>query len=342
MGSVALGLVAGLFVLSVYKGIMTDRVRTVIDTEVSHLQIHHRAFKEDFDPQFIIPQKEELIGKLQDIKLISAFTTRTLAQGMIATATGSSGIIITAVHPTQENTVTQINSKIIAGSGFNTTRKNPAIVGKKLLEKMHLKENSKIVLTFTDKESNIVSAAFKVCGVYETDNAPQDERNVYVRQEDLNSLLGMENEFHEIAILLVSDNAVENAKTALLKTFPDLQVESWDELSAETKLMLDTTEEYSSIFIAIIMIALSFGIVNSMLMAVLERSREIGMLLALGMNRMKVFSMMLTETLLLTLTGAPVGVFITWLIVGHYHVRGLDISNLGEQAMSSFGFSSMI
>lgn len=342
MGSVALGLVAGLFVLSLYKGIMSDRVRTVIDTEVSHLQIHNRSFKEDLDPRYIIENKGNVVKKLGEMPIVSVFTSRTIGQGMIATGTGSSGIQIIGINPERENVVSQLNSKILEGNGFATAKKNQVIVSRKLADKMHLKENTKIVLTFTDRESNIISAAFRVSGIYQTDNAPRDERVVFVRQADLNSLIAMDDEFHELAILLTNDADVDLVQKELIRSFPDLQIETWKELSSETKLMLDTTEEYSSIFIGIIMIALSFGIVNSMLMAVLERSREIGMLLALGMNRIRLFNMILMETILLTLTGAPVGILITWLIVGYYRQHGLDISSLGGEAMSSFGFSSII
>ncbi|MBL6448085.1 ABC transporter permease [Fulvivirga sp. 29W222] len=342
ISSVAIGLVAGLFVLSLYKGILEDRFRTVIDKEVSHLQIHHARFKEDFDPKYIIPNNDELIKSLGHLSSVKIFTPRTIAQGMLATGTGSSGIQIVGVDPEQEDRVTSLNSKIKEGDGFVNGKKNQLLISKKLADKMHLKVGSKAILTFIDKESNIISSAFRAAGIYQTDNTPRDERIVFVKQKDLNSYLSLDDEFHELAILLQNDDDVENVQASLKNQHPNLQIESWMDISPETKLMIETTDQYSLIFIVIIMLALSFGIVNTMLMAVLERSREIGMLLALGMNRLKVFFMILTETVLLTITGVPMGVLIAWFIVLIYHRHGLDISALGGQAMSEFGFSSMI
>lgn len=342
MGSVALGLIAGLFVLSLYKGILRDRVNTVIREEVAHLQIHHPKFKEDYDPQFVVEAGRGMIGFLDDMDEVEAFTTRTIAQGMVATGTGSSGIQIVGVNPEQENSVSRLSSKIIKGDGFKTVKRNQVIVGKKLADKLHLKVNSKAILTFTDGESNIISAAFRVAAIYQTDNTPLDERIAFVRQQDLNPLLSMGEAFHEVAVILKDDDSVAAAKTDLAGAFPSLKVETWEELSPETRLMIDTTDQYSYIFIAIIMFALSFGIINSMLMAVLERSREIGMLLALGMNRVRVFTMILTETIFLTLSGTPVGILATWLIVSFYSRNGLDIAGVGGEAMTSFGFGTMI
>lgn len=342
MGSVALGLVAGLFVLSLYKGMLNDRVNTVIREEVAHLQIHHPEFKEDYDPQFVIEQERKIREVLAGMGQVESFTTRTIAQGMVATGTGSSGIQIIGVNPEEENLVSRLDSKIITGDGFKTVKRNQVLIGKKLADKMHLKVNSKAILTFTDGESNIISAAFRVAGIYQTDNTPLDERIVFVRRKDLNPLLSIGEGFHEVAVIVKKEDFVDSVKADLAAAFPALKVETWEELSPETRLMIDTTDQYSYIFIAIIMFALSFGIINSMLMAVLERSREIGMLLALGMNRIRVFTMILTETIFLTLSGTPVGILVSWLIVAFYNRNGLDIADVGGEAMSSFGFGTMI
>lgn len=342
IGSVAMGLMAGLFVLSLYKGILQDRVRKVIDTEVSHLQIHHRRFKEDYDAQFYIPQTDTMIHVLNKIKPIKATSFRIVCLGMLMTGTGSAGVQIIGIDSQNENKVSAIAEKIIEGTLFTSEKKAHVIIGKKLADKMHLRIGNKIVLTFTDAESNIVSAAFRISAIYKTDNAPSDEKLLYVQRAELGKLLSIGKSIHEIAIMLDNDKLISETKLRLTSQFPRLQIETWSEISPETKLMIDTTDSYSRIFIMIIMLALSFGIINTMLMAVLERSREIGMLMAIGMNQRRVFEMILTETVLLTITGAPPGVFLTWLFVQRYHTAGIDISAIGGVTMSEFGFSSVI
>lgn len=342
MCSVAIGLVAGLFVLSLYKGILADRVSTVIQTEVSHIQLHHPKFKEDYEAKYIVASIDSVLTGLRAMTGVRSVSARTVSQGMLMTGTGSTGLLIIGVDVNDENSVSQLNAKIIEGKEFTDNRKNQIIVGRKLADKMHLQLGNKVVLTFIDPESNIVSAAFRIAGIYRTDNAPRDERLVYVQRDDLNSLLSIEASAHEIAIILDDDNTVEIVAANIKNLYENLSVESWSEISPETKLMIDTTDSYSNIFIMIIMLALSFGIINTMLMAVLERSREIGMLLAVGMNRVKIFSMILTETIFLTLTGTPLGILLTWLIVNVYQTRGIDISSIGGMTMSEFGFSSMI
>jgi ABC-type antimicrobial peptide transport system permease subunit len=90
------------------------------------------------------------------------------------------------------------------------------------------------------------------------------------------------------------------------------------------------------------MFALAFGIINTMLMAILERTREIGMMVALGTNKIKIFLLVLFETIYLTLAGAPIGILAGWLACGYYYKNGLDVSGMGKELMSSFGYSTLI
>ena len=342
MLSIAIGLFAGVAVLALYKGMMKSRVRTVIDAEIGHLQLHDSSFKKDYDPKFIISNGEQImtfIATLPDIKL---FASRSITNGMLATTTGSTGVQIYGVVPDKEYEASQLKNKIIEGQIFSTTKRNELMIGKKLAKKMKLKINSRVVLTFTDTTDEIVSAAFRVTAIYQSDNAPLDEKNVYVKLNELNSLLGTGKAFHEIVLLLNHDKDLYTVQKQLQQKFPGYLVESWKEISPESELLVNTVNQYSYIILIIIMFALAFGIINTMLMSILERTREIGMMMALGTNRLKIFFLVLLETIFLTLAGTPVGILISWLTIYYYHDHGLDLSGMGREMMSSFGFGTMV
>ncbi|NBV29640.1 FtsX-like permease family protein, partial [bacterium] len=86
----------------------------------------------------------------------------------------------------------------------------------------------------------------------------------------------------------------------------------------------------------------AFGIINTMLMAILERTREIGMLMALGMSKAKIFGLILNETLCLTLAGFPFGLFFSWAAIAYFNRIGINLSAFREELMKSFGFSQII
>jgi ABC-type lipoprotein release transport system permease subunit len=342
MLSISVGLFAGIAVLALYKGMMKSRVRTVIDAEVGHLQLHDSSFKKDFEPKYVITSGDQAIKIIAAIPEVKIAAARSITQGMLTTTTGSAGVQINGVVPEQEYEISQLKKKIIEGKPFNTEKKNEIMIGKKLADKMKLKIGSKLVLTFSDTAVNIVAAAFRVAAIYRSDNAPFDEKNVYVTMDDMNILLTSENSFHEIAVLLKNDEDVIKVQQRLQQQFPTCQVESWKEISPETDLMVKTSDQYSYIIMIIIMFALAFGIINTMMMAVLERTREIGMMVALGTNRIKIFLLVLLETIFLTLAGTPVGILIGWMATNYFNNHGLDLSGMGKEMMSSFGFGTMI
>jgi len=340
--SVAIGLLAGIGVLALYKGMMKSRVKTVIYSEVSHLQIHNPAFKKEEHTAFVIPDGNSMLKAIQSLPEVKYATPRSITQGMLVTTTGSAGVQINGVEPELEDKVSQLKQKLIAGEGFHKNKKNEIIIGKKLADKMKLRLKGKLVLTFTDSADNLVSAAFRVAGIYRSGNAPLEELNLYMPITSLNELLLTGNSFHEIAVLLKNDNELEITQEKLTKAYPSLQIESWKQLSPETDLMVRTVDEYSYIIMIIILIALAFGILNTMLMSVLERTKEIGMMVALGTARARIFLLVLLETIFLTIAGTPIGLLAAYLVTSYFQKQGLDLSGMGKDMMASFGFETTI
>lgn len=341
MLSVVTGLVAGLGMLALYKGMMTSRVRKVIDTEIGHLQMHHPEFRKDYHPRYVIADLS-VLDTLRLMPAVKVAAPRTVIQAMLSTATGSAGVQVNGVVPGLEDSVSMLNSKIQEGKGFTNEKKNQVLIGRKLASKMKLRLGSKLVITFSDSADNLTAAAFRVTGIYQSGNTPLDEMNIYVNILALNQLLGTGEAFHEVAVLLQTDDSLDVVKTRLSALFPGLQVESWRDISPETELLVRTVNEYSYIIMIIILVALAFGILNTMLMSVLERTREMGMMMALGTSRLRLFYLVLTETAFLTLAGTPVGVLVAYLVTGYYNRNGIDFSAMGEDMMASFGFPTMV
>ncbi len=202
----------------------------------------------------------------------------------------------------------------------------------------------KVALNFIDKNGQSVSALFRVCGVFKTSNTMFDQRFAYVRQSDISSLAGLQsNELHELSIILQTDDSdqMEAYRSKLAEQFPNVNVMTWKELAPDAGVMDDIMFIYYYIIMGIIFIALAFGIVNTMLMAILERLKEIGMLLAVGMSKKRVFGMIMLETIFLTMIGTLFGMFLGWLIIHITGQIGLDFSSVGE-GFEAFGWAAKV
>lgn len=342
IAAIALGICAGVFSAAFYKGMMVQRMEKVINTEISHIQIHHHNFRQSNDITEIIEGSNALAEKIRTIPGIRGVSERLIIFSMIASAETGSGVRIQGVDPSNEKLTTNLHEKLIEGNYFEEKRRNPVLVGQKLAEKLKVKLGSKVVITLQDMENNITAGAFRIVGIFNSVNNAYDEANVFVRVSDLRKLMNIPaNASHEIAILADDFEQVDNLKDKISSMSGRQEVLSWKDISPEMSYYTEFMDFYMYIFIVIILFALLFGIINTMLMAVMERAKEIGMLMAVGMNKLRVFIMIMIETVLLSITGGLVGVFIGYVISKYYETKAIDLSVWG-QAYEDLGYDPFV
>jgi putative ABC transport system permease protein len=339
--AVTIGLWAGIFMMAFYNGMIEQRVNTAITSELSHIQLHHPEFGKEYELKYFLPKGRKMLEFIAKDSTTKAVSGRIVIKGMIASASGSGGITINAVMPNEEQALTNLKGKIIKGNYFNPQKANEIILSDKLRKKLNLNLNKKAILTFQDKEGNLASGAFRITAIYKTVNTPYDDSNVFVKITDIDSLSGIPNEINEIAVLLKSSKILDESKKRLQQKFPKTEIQNWKEISPELGYTVAVGNQMVFIFMGIILLALAFGIINTMMMAVLERTREIGMLLALGMNKIKIFIMIVLETFFLILAGCPFGILLAFASIGISQRTGIDFSEFSE-VYSSFGYSSVI
>ena len=339
--AVSIGLWAGIFLMGFYNGMIEQRINTAITSELSHIQLHHPEFRKEYDIQYHLPKGHEMLRKITKDSLVQAATGRIIIKGMIASASGSSGITINGILPNNENLTTKLRQKISIGNYFSPSKTNEIIISERVSKKLKLNKGKKTILTFQDKEGNLASSAFRIVAIYKTINAPYDDNNVFVENTAIDSLAGIPNEFNEIAVLLKSNQTLQESSNKLIRIFPKVEIKNWKEIAPELGLTISVGNQMVYIFIGIILLALAFGIVNTMMMAVLERTREIGMLLALGMNKFKIFMMILLETFFLILAGCPIGITLALVTIEITKKTGIDLTRYVD-VYSNFGYSHII
>jgi putative ABC transport system permease protein len=241
----------------------------------------------------------------------------------------------------EENT-SGIGSNLIEGSYFDGGALNPILIGRTLAEKIKVQERSRVVLTFQDADNEIISAAFRVSGIFQTSNTIFDETNVYVLQSDVIDYIGLDMVLSEVAIILHDMEAVAKVAGSLKAEFPDLEIRTWAEVAPEMSYLNEMFGVMIRIILGIILMAMAFGLVNTMLMSVYERIQELGILMAVGMKKRRIFSMILIETSFLTFTGAFVGVVLGFLSVRAVGVVGLNLAVVGGDSLNYMGFPSVI
>jgi ABC-type lipoprotein release transport system permease subunit len=219
------------------------------------------------------------------------------------------------------------------------TRKYGQIITK---EAWSFREGSRLTLTFLDKDNNQVSAVFSITGLYDIANSMFEKNMVFVKDADLKRLTGLsDSSFHEIIVRINNLNQTESIANTLAERLPDMEVLTWKKLQPDLGMMTDMVQQFYLIFGLIILAALAFGIVNTMLMVVLERTRELGMLTAIGMNKKKVFSMIMLESVFLSLVGGITGMITGYIIIMITANTGINLSQYAE-GFEAIGYSALI
>lgn len=342
ISAIALGVFAGVYTIAFMLGWVNQRVDNVIKTEVSHIQLHQADYLQTNEVNDYITEVNSIKENIEKNPNVAGVSTRLIATCMISSAETGSGVQMVGIDPENEQKVTNLHTKIIDGAYFEGVKRNPIVIGEKLAKKLKVKVRSKIVVTVTEMDGTLSGGAFRVAGIFKTANSTYDEMRAFVRMEDLQNLIKIDdNVAHEMAVLM-NENNIENEMADQLRTeYPNLQIMAWTELMPEMKMLNESMSFMMYIFVVIILLALGFGIVNTMLMVILERVKELGMLMAVGMNRLRIFTMIVLETIFLSLVGGVVGIAFAVILTIITSNTGVDLS-LWAEGLSSAGFDTMV
>lgn len=330
-----------LMLVSFTRAFVNNYVNNVIDTELGHIQIHHPDYAKNPILTKSISQPDSVTTAIAKMKGVKAATYRTTLTGMISSGHGVRGVNLIGIRPKAEKKVLGYAEMIVRGANVDTAMRHPVLIGKGLAEDLEVEPGDKVVLTFQDVNGNMVKSAFRISGLFKTASSGFDESHVFVPKKELDALTGTENSAQEIVVRCESDQHVASVVKMLKGDYPNLRIQSYEELAPEISLFKTQIKSSSYVYLVIFMFALIFGIINTMLMAVLERTRELGMLMAIGLTRIQTFGMIVCETIFLALVAAPVGMALGWITIVRMGKTGLDLSNWAE-GMTQFGIATKI
>lgn len=338
ISAIALGIWSSIFIMGFSTGFVNQRVDKLVQLEVGDIQIHSKTFDFDNDISNTIVNKDTLLSVLENNKGVVNYSERFISEASAVTAHGQNGIKIIGVHSENESEVLSLTDRMSEGTFLDSKLAYPIVVGEKLAEELHLKMNSKMQLNFTNVDASQISKNFKVCGIYNVGNDIFEGYNVFVPLEKIEKLTG-EHLIHEI-IVKTNREAQLVAEEIIAKEDSNL-IESWNIRYPEISYMIEMMDTSMFILMSIIVFALLFGIINTLTMSILERKRELGVLLAIGMNKNKIRGMIVMESVIYGAIGAPIGILLGYLTISYYGVYGFDLTSFGE-GMKAFGYDPIL
>ncbi|MGF1871056.1 ABC transporter permease [Photobacterium indicum] len=344
--AIVFGLIGVASMIGFMNGMYGNMIDNAIAWQTSNIQIHRSEYINEPEINDTIIGSEQIIEQLRDMPDVSAWSARFIADGMVASARSTRGVKINGINLEAEAKVTPLVSHIIEGEWLSEQGRNPVLVSSKTAERLRLRVGSKVVLTFTDAANDVSGAAFRVRGIFKSPSSSFDDGNVYVRRSDLSALAHIDG-VHEIAIVVneatPSSNIVTQAVKAQLQTKTSKlnTIRDWQQIQPMMATMIKQTGTSTAIILGIFVSAMGLGIVNIMLMSVFERTREFGVLMAVGMQKHKVFLLIMLETSLLGMSGALLGVGICAVLMMLLQTTGISLNSMAE-GLGAFGVDTTI
>lgn len=351
LGAMVFGLLGVSLMMGFMTGLIDSMLKNAISWQTSHVQVHQKIYVDNPEINTVIPNSDSLLDFLEHSADVEAYSGRMLANGMVASARSTRGVRINGVDLVQEQKITPLSAHIIEGKWLSAEGRNPVLVSQKIAERLRLRIGSKVVLTFSDTNNDVSGAAFRVRGIFKTPSTTFDDGNVYVRKADLSKLAGISG-VHEIAVL-VNNQSVEGVKAFQQKlqthigasfnkhTSSTISVRNWQQVQPLLASMQGSMKTSNQVMLAIFVIAMGFGIINILLMSVFERTQEFGVLMAVGMQKHKIFSLIMLESAFLGVSGATLGVvssFALMTVLGH---SGINLTMMAE-ALGNYGMDTML
>lgn len=306
--SMVFGLTMMIVGYTLSDGMLNQMVRYATLLGTGHIQVHHPDYLEDHSIYDTMDDPGAVLGTVASTGLGPA-SPRVFATALVSSGQQSAGGQLWGIDPSLEEKVTELHLHLESGTWLAPGAAHQVVLGRNLARTLSVGPGDEVVVLTQAADGSLGNDLYTVSGVLKSIGEALDRGGVVMHLRDLSELLVLDGQIHEVAVRLHEPGGLDEAVRILKgKLDPDrYAVEGWKELFPELAQYLRLSSGSMTIVLAIIFAVASLGIVNTQLMSLFERTREVGVMRALGMGPLSIVGLILLETLFLTLMAAFIG-----------------------------------
>lgn len=329
------------------RGMMVSTLESALNTLTGHIQIQKPAYRDDPVVENRIKDPAPVADLLNhELPPGSRWAFRIQVDGVASNARNSEGITIVGIDPEKEPGLSFYGNSMAQGTLLDPGDDRGIVVGQALLNSFETKIGRKLVLMTQGADRESASRAYKIRGTFRADMEATEKQYVFISLAAARKLLGIGRGITSACIRLPDKNPLDRSALGqkaqvLKKDLPkDLTALTWIEMLPLLKGYLDLFDRFMLLWYVVVFTAMAFGLVNTMLMAVLERTREFGLLKALGLTPVRIVRNVLLECLVLLVIGLAAGNVLGFLTI-HLLSGGIDMSFMA-QGSEFFGMGRLV
>lgn len=329
-------IVLGLILLLMMDGMIKGSDQAIFGNAVrlygGNLQVHAVGYRERANrlPMLPLTDADAVVQAARAQPQVLAAAKRINTAGIVINRGNSVPVAITAIEPDVEAAISLQAESVSQGRFLSADDGDAIYIGKALAERLEVTVGDNVTLLGRSRNESMRQHNFIVVGIYDLNMPEAEKGTVFIPLIDAQTLYNLRGQATEAAIFLKQIGAEADVMTALKAQLPNYEVDSWQTLKGDLRETLDTKLAFTSFFGIVVILIASIGILNLMLMAVFERTREMGVLAALGMKGRQVMGLFLLEGSLIGVVGAVVGCGLGLAFIALLGTVGLDFSKFAS------------
>jgi len=342
MAAIAFACLLLVFMLSWQFGSYDTMINSAVKIHTGHLQVQAQEYQDKKSIRMVVPDPARVADILKHIPDVDAYTFRANAFSLVSSKDRTYGILVTGIDPGREATVSTIKHLIRQGNYLSDDDANEALIGKLLAKNLKVTLGDELVVLGQGRDGSVAATAVKIKGIFSSGQDEFDRSSIQVTLKNFQDVYAMRGAVHEVVILGKSLDTVQKIKqtvTAEIEKIDNdhhLAVLDWMDLLPGLVEGIQMDLYSGLIFYLILVIVVAFSILNTFLMSIFERTREFGVMMAIGATPGRLTKLLLLESTAMTLVGIIVGIIAGSLITWYFQVHGIVISGTSD-IMSQFG-----
>ena len=337
--ALALGIWSMVVMAALIRGSMEQHIKKEILNLNGHVQIHAPEYRDDPAVDHRFTPSAALVQALAQKPMVAA-SARIRVPAVVSSERESAGVMLVGIDPERERGLSFISTAVTSGQYLASTDDPGLLLGRKLAERLETALGRRVVLMSQDANNQIGNRGFRVVGIFDADPKAMETGYVFISLNAAQTMLKIGNSISEIAVMARDRNQLEDEVQALRAAAPELDVAPWTEVQPLLVLTEKVNNVVLLIWFAVVFAAMAFGLINTLLMAVFERTREFGLFQALGMPPRFIIGQVLIESLMLLMLALVLGNLASWASVASLS-GGIDLSAF-SQGLELVGVSPVI
>ena len=331
LSAITFGLAAMIIFFGFTDGFHAQWVENTVKAYTGHIQIYRSGYHDDPQLNRSIADAAEIIKELKTEPAVDTYAERVEVQGLISTAENSYGVLIRGIDTGEEVKITGIKERIIKGEYLNEDKGRGVLIGHRLAEKLNAEIGDKIVLMVQAADGSLTAELFRLQGTFRIGATELDSSFAIVTLKDAQALSLLGDRVTEIAVMLKNPVDVLPVSKRLKERLVSsgYEVYTWEELMPALQEMIDLDNIFMYLILLVVLVVVSLGILNTMLMSIMERTREFGIMMAVGTSPRNVILLVMLESFFIgiigIISGAGIGIGINRII----SIKGFDLSRWG-------------